>query len=128
MTIPHRAGVALSALVTLVLVLDAATQLLAPGTLAADMAATGWPLDLAPLLGAITLACAVLYAIPRTAVLGAIAITGFVGGAIATHLRLGEIASPPQLICVAIGLCAWAGLWLRTGEVRRLMPLAPIRA
>jgi len=81
-------------------------------------------MDLAPLLGVITLACA----IPRTAFLGAVAITGFVGGAIATHLRLGEIGSPPQLICAAIGIVAWAGLWLRRAEVRRLAPFAPIWA
>ena len=70
-----------------------------------------------------TLTCTILYAIPRTAMLGAILLTGFLGGAICTHFRLGEIGSPPQLICLALGILVWAGLYLRDTRVRDLLPL-----
>jgi hypothetical protein len=69
------------------------------------------------------LVCALLYAIPQTAMLGAIVVTGFLGGAICTHVRLGELASPPQVICLLLGLMAWGGLYLRDPRVRALLPL-----
>ena len=59
-----------------------------------------------------------------TATLGAILITGFFGGAICTHFRLGEIGSPPQLICLALGVITWVGLYLRNPTVRKLLPLS----
>ena len=61
----------------------------------------------------------VLYAVPRTAVLGAILLTGYLGGAVASHLRLDEIAYP-ALVC---GVLVWAGLYLRDKRVRELLPL-----
>ena len=70
------------------------------------------------------LACAILYAIPRTAVLGAILTTGFLGGAICTHFRLGEIGSPPQLISLLLGVMTWGGLYLRDSRIRTLLPLS----
>ena len=128
MTAPHpvlrRIGQLLSALVALALFADGATGLFAPAKLASEMAASGWPLQLAPVIGGITLACAILYAIPRLAVLGAILVTGFLGGAICTHLRLGEVGSPPQLICIALGAMTWGGLYLRDERLRRLLPYA----
>lgn len=117
-------GRVLSGIVVLVLLADAATTLFAPDKLAADMAATGFSMTLGPALGAITLVCAVVYALPKTSVLGAILITGFLGGAICTHFRIGEIGSPPQIICLALGLFAWGGLWLRDARVRALLPVA----
>ena len=117
-------GRILSALVVLALLADAAISLFAPAMLKAEMDATGFAPSSAPALGVIMLVCAVLYSMPRTAPLGAILITGFFGGAICTHFRLGEIGSPPQLICLALGIMAWAGLYFRNPTVRKLLPLS----
>ena len=118
------AGRALSALVVLALLADGAVQLFAPEMLRAEMEATGFPLSLAPALGIITLVCTILYAIPRTTMLGAILLTGFLGGAICTHFRMGEFGTPPQLICLLLGVLAWGGLYLRNVQVRSLLPLS----
>jgi hypothetical protein len=98
-------------------------NLFAPHLLKAEMAAVGFPADLAPLLAMLMLLCAAAYAYPPTSVLGAILVTGFFGGAICLHLRIGEIGSPPQLVCLAIGLMAWAGLFLRDANVRAVLPV-----
>lgn len=116
-------GRAMSALVVLVLLADAGVQLFAPNLLRPAMDASGFPMHLAPALGTIMLICAVLCALPHTAMLGAIVVTGFLGGAICTHVRLGEFGSPPQLICLALGLLAWGGLYLRDTRVRALLPI-----
>lgn len=115
-------GTALSALVVLVLAADAAVTLFWPGMMQAEMEATGFPVSLGGALGAIMVVCIVLYAIPATAVLGAILITGFLGGAICTHFRLGEFGSPPQLVCLLLGVMAWGGLYLRDPRIRALLP------
>jgi hypothetical protein len=62
---------------------------------------------------------AVLYAIPRTAVLGAVLVTGYMGGAMATHVRVGE----PFAMQLGVGVVAWAGIWLREARLRALLPL-----
>lgn len=116
-------GRALAALVVLVLLADAAVNLFASHLLARDIAATGFPPALSRPLGILIAVCAVLYAMPGTSLLGAIAITGFLGGAICMHFRLGEIGSPPQIACLLIGIATWAALWLRLGAVRALLPL-----
>jgi hypothetical protein len=117
-------GWILTAIVTLALFADGAVDLIAPGMVSAEMEMTGFPANQAPLLGIIILVCALLYVFPRTAVLGAILVTGFLGGAICTHFRLGEIASPPQLICVLLGLMTWGGLYLRDPRIRALLPFS----
>lgn len=117
------AGRIVSGIVVAVLLVDGLTGLLAPATMAGPMAETGFPLSMLWVVSAAAILAAVLYAIPRTAVLGAILVTGFCGGAIVTHVRIGEIASPPQLICLTIGIAAWAGLWLRDARVRTLLTL-----
>jgi hypothetical protein len=70
-------------------------------------------------LGILELLCVVVYAVPRTAVLGAILLTGYVGGAMLTHLRLGE----PVYLHVALGVLLWLGLFLREPRLRELLPL-----
>jgi DoxX-like family len=108
----------LSALVVLFLLVDAAVSILAPHLLADAQAQVGFPSDLSPMLGGIMLFCALLFAIPRTATIGAILIAAFAGGAICTHLRVGEIGSPPQFISFALAAVAWLSLWLRDANVR----------
>lgn len=117
------AGRLLSAIVVLALLADGAVALFAPAMLKADMDATGFAADQAGPIGIIVIVCAILYALPRTTTLGAILITGFLGGAICTHFRLGEIGSPPQLVCLALGVMTWGGLYLRNAQVRTLLPL-----
>ncbi len=125
-TKPHRAvwiGRSASALVVAVLLADGAMQLFAPDKTAGMMRENGFAMDLAPKLGGIMVACAVLYAIPATAVLGAILVTGFLGGAICVHVRLGELGSPPEIISLLLGVTTWGGLWLREPRVRAILPL-----
>ena len=81
-------------------------------------------MDLTPALGGIMVACAVLYAIPATTVLGAIVATGFLGGAICAHLRLGELGSPPEVISLLLGVMTWGGLYLRDLRIRAILPLS----
>jgi hypothetical protein len=112
-----------SALVVMILVADAAVAIIKPATMRVEMETTGFPTNLSMLLDLVMLGCAVVYAVPRTATLGAILVTGFLGGAICTHIRLGEIGSLPQLICFGLGILTWGGLWLRDPRVRELLPL-----
>ena len=79
---------------------------------------------LARSLGFITLACTILYAIPPTSILGAILLTGYLGGAIASHVRIGSPLFTHDLFGVYVGVLVWAGLWLRDARVRALLPLA----
>ena len=117
-------GRILSGLVVLALLADAGVNLFAPQVMRDTMNASQLPLELGTLFGSIMLVCAILYAIPRTAVLGAILTTGFLGGAILTHVRLGETLTPPILICIALGVMAWGGLYLRDARLRALLPFS----
>ena len=117
-------GRIVSALVVLFLLFDGGTGLLNPASLAPNMAETGCPATMIAPLSVIILACAIVYAVPQTAVLGAILVAAFAGGAIATHFRLGEMASPPQLLCAGVAILAWGGLWLRDPRLRTLLPLS----
>jgi hypothetical protein len=85
----------------------------------------GYPANesFARLLGIIVLVGTVLYAWPRTAILGAILLTGLFGGAIASHLRLGDPLFSHTLFGVYLGVLMWGGLWLRDPTLRMLFPL-----
>ncbi|HEY1779407.1 MAG TPA: DoxX family protein [Roseiarcus sp.] len=125
MTLHHAqwAGRIMSAVVVVALVADGAIQLFAPAQIASMLQETGFALDLTRIVGPIILACAVLYAIPATAILGAILVTGFLGGAICAHVRIGELGSPPELISLLLGAMTWGGLYARDSRVRALLPL-----
>jgi hypothetical protein len=77
-------------------------------------------------LGLILLACVALYVIPRTAVLGAILLTGYLGGAVATHVRIGNPLFTHTLFPVYIGVLLWLGLYLRSRKLRDLIPFGSI--
>ena len=79
----------------------------------------GYPDATLATIGILEIACAVLYAIPQTAVLGAILVTGYLGGAVATHLRVND----PFVSPIILGVIAWAGLYLREPRLRSLLPL-----
>jgi len=80
----------------------------------------GWKADMAPALGVVELVTAVLYIIPQTAVLGAILMTGHLGGAVATHVRIEDWSGMP--IAIVVGVLVWLGLWFRDARVRSLAP------
>ena len=83
----------------------------------------GYPEAALTKLAILEITCVVLYAIPRTAVLGAILLTGYLGGAVASHFRVGDLPIPQVLL----GVLAWGGLYLRDERLRALLPLRDIR-
>jgi DoxX-like family len=119
------AGRVLSGLAIAALAADALGKLLAPEMMIANSPPLGLPSDPAfhRTLGGILAICIVLYAWPRTALLGAVLLTGYLGGAIATHLRVGSPLFSHTLFGAYIGVLIWGGLWLRNGSVRSLFPL-----
>jgi len=121
-----RAGWALSGLVILFLIMDGAMKLIPLDVVGATMVQLGWPGDaaMARLLGLLTLGGAVLYAVPRTSFLGALLLTGYLGGAVATHVRVGSPLASHILFGVYLGVLMWGGLWLRDVRLRALLPLS----
>ena len=122
----HRAmwaGRIISAFVVVALAADGSIQLFAPTQIASMLQETGFAMDLTRTLGPFVLACALLYAIPATSVLGAILVTGFLGGAICAHVRIGELGSPPEIISLLLGAMTWGGLYARDPRVRAALPL-----
>jgi hypothetical protein len=117
------AGRIMSAAVVVALVADGTIQLSAPAQIASTLQETGFAIDLTRVVGPIVLACAILYAVPATAVLGAILVTGFLGGAICAHVRIGELGSPPELISLLLGAMTWGGLYVRDPRIRAILPL-----
>ena len=91
----------------------------APGKIVEGMTKYGYPTKVGQPLLVVEVICAVLYLIPQTAVLGAILLTGYLGGAVATHLRVGE----PFWMPVMFGAVVWLGLFLRDARIRALLPL-----
>jgi hypothetical protein len=113
----------MSGLVLLFLVMDGATKLMMIQPVVDATAQIGYPLDLVRPIGIIGLVCAVLYAVPRTALLGAILTTGLLGGAIASKMRLEEPLFSQVLFGAYVGVLAWGGLYLRDGRLRALFTL-----
>lgn len=120
------AGRALSGIAILFLAADAAGKLLAPEMMIANSPPLGLPAepDFHRTLGAILAVCILFYAWPRTTILGAVLITGFLGGAVATHLRIDSPLFSHTLFGVYIGLFVWGGLWLRNTSLQALFPLS----
>jgi hypothetical protein len=114
-------GRVMSAIVVLFLLFDSIMKLIKVAPVTEAFAQLGYPDSLARGIGVIVLACAVLYAIPKTAVLGAILTTGLLGGAIASHLRLGDPIFTHTLFGVYLGLLAWGGLYFRDERLRGLL-------
>ena len=117
------AGRVLSGLVVAFLLMDAALKLFGVPEVAATMRQLGWPTDATSIriLAASLLAFALLYVTPRTEVLGAVLLTAYLGGAVATHARLDDPLFSHTLFGVYVGVLAWAGLWLRRPAVRALL-------
>ena len=116
-------GRVLSGIVVLFLIPDGIIKFIKPAPVVDTFAHLGWPLTLAIPLGIVLLACTVLYAIPVTSVLGAILLTGYLGGAVATHLRVGDPLFSHILFPTYMGVMLWLGLYLREDRLRALIPL-----
>ena len=116
-------GRVLSGLVIAFLLADGAMKLVPLDVVVQTHEQLGIPAHLARTLGVLTIACTVLYAIPRTAVLGAILLTGYLGGAMAIHLRAGSPVFTHLLFGLYLGLMVWCGLYLRNERLRALIPL-----
>ena len=117
-------GRILSGLVIVFLLFDAAIKLvpLAVVTETMDRMGYGSSENLARSLGLITIVCTVLYSLPPTSILGAILLTGYLGGAIASHLRIGSPLFTHTLFGLYLGLMVWGGLWLRDRNLQSMIP------
>jgi len=113
----------MSALPALFLLLDGIMKLIKPEPVVKATIELGYPESVIFNLGIILLACVVLYLIPRTSILGAILLTGYFGGAIATHVRVGNPLFSHVLFPVYLAVLVWGGLFLREPRLRTLIPL-----
>jgi hypothetical protein len=109
--------------VAFLLVASALPKLVAPAVAHEAMERLGWSSKHRSVIAAIEIAGALLYSFPRTAVLGAVVLTGLLGGAVATHLRVDDPLLSHTLFPVWLGLITWAGLWLRFEAIQRLVPV-----
>ena len=117
-------GRILSGLVIVFLIFDGAIKLVPWPIVTETMDRMGYGSSetLARSLGVITIVCAVLYSIPPTSILGAILLTGYLGGAMASHVRIGSPLFTHTLFGLYLGLMLWGGLWLRDRGLRKLIP------
>jgi hypothetical protein len=119
-------GWVMSGVVILFCTMDAGGKLIVPELMIANSPPLGLPAEAGfmRLLGAILAIATALYTWKRTSFLGAILLTAYFGGAVATHLRVGSPPATHTLFAVYLGLLAWGGLWLRDARIRALLPLA----
>src|SRR6267154_894245 len=117
-------GRVLSGLVIVFLLLDGAIKLVPWPVVAETLDRMGYGSSetLARSLGIITIICTVLYSVPPTSILGAILLTGYLGGAMASHVRIGSPLFSHVLFGFYLGLMVWGGLWLRDRSLRSLIP------
>lgn len=123
--LPRWAGRVLTGLTVAFLVIDAGMKIVGIPQVGETAVQLGWPGDagLWRAIGLLLLACTLLYAWPRTALLGAVLLTGYLGGTIATHVRAGSPLFTHVLFGFYLALAMWGGLWLRRPELRALLPL-----
>ncbi len=112
------AGHVVSILPALLLLMSATMKFVQPAGFAEGLEHMGWNTSTMFYIGIVEIACTVLYLIPRTAVLGAILLTAYMGGAIATHVRVGD----PFYTQILVGVFIWGGLFLRDTRIRDLIP------
>ncbi len=119
------AGRVMSALPALLLLFSGVMKLMRPAPVVQGFAHYGYPESLILSIGVLEIACTIIYLIPRTSVLGAILVTGYLGGATASNVRVGD---PSFYLTVILGVLAWGGLYLREDRLRALIPLRSPRA
>ncbi len=116
-------GRLMSTLAVLFLLMDGVMKLVKPAFVVQATVQLGYPESVIIGLGIVLLACTILYVIPNTTVLGAILLTGYLGGAVATHVRIGSPLLSHTLFPVYVAVLVWAGLLLRDPRLRALIPL-----
>jgi hypothetical protein len=116
-------GRLMSGLPALFLLVDGVGKLIKPAPVVEGTLQLGYPESVLLGLGIVLLACTVLYTIPGTAILGAILLTGYLGGAVATHVRVGSPLFTHILFPVYLAVLLWGGLYLRDERLRALLPL-----
>jgi DoxX-like family len=116
------AGYIVTAIPVLFLLMDGIMKLFKPAVVVNGTVELGYSESVIVPLGIVLTFCTILYTIPRTAVLGAILLTGYLGGAVATHVRVGAGAFP-VLFPVLVGLLVWGGLYLRDNRLAKILPL-----
>ena len=116
-------GRIMSALPALFLFVDGVGKLLKPAPVVEGTVQLGYPESILLGLGIVLLGCTILYVMPRTAILGAILLTGYLGGAVATHVRVGSPLFSHILFPVYVAVLLWGGLYLRDERLRALIPL-----
>ncbi|MGH7629188.1 MAG: DoxX family protein [Gemmatimonadales bacterium] len=116
-------GRILSGLAVLFLLWDGVMKLMRPAVVLESFARLGYPEGVALGIGILQLVCLAVYLIPRTSVLGAILLTGYLGGAVATHVRIGDPLFTHVLFPAYMGALLWGGLYLRDERLRTLIPL-----
>jgi hypothetical protein len=114
----RRAGLVLSGLAVLFLAWDGTIKLMGIAPVVEGLTRLGYPVSLGLAIGIIELFSLALYVIPRTSVLGVVLLTGFLGGATATHLRVGDPLLTHVFFPIYVGLLVWGGLVLRDGQLR----------
>ena len=115
----------ISGLVAVFLLLDGVMKLMKLPFVVKETMRLGYPESVIFPLGLVLVVCTILYLIPRTAVLGAILLTAYLGGAVATHVRAGEPVSS-IVFAIVLGVLVWLGLYLRNPTLRLLVPLSSI--
>jgi hypothetical protein len=116
------AGYVLTGLVALFLTFDTVMKVLQLAPAMQGTIELGYPASTVLTIGLIELVCLVLYLVPRTSVLGALVLTGYLGGAIATHVRVGSPLPTHTLFPIYVALMVWGGLYLRESRLRHLLP------
>ena len=119
----RRTAYVLTTLVALFLAFDTVMKLLRLAPAVDGTVALGYPVHLVAVIGVIELACLALYLVPPTAVLGAVVLTGYLGGAVATHVRIGNPLLSHTLFPIYVAALLWGGLYLREPRLRALLPL-----
>ena len=119
----RRTAYVLTTLAALFLALDTVMKLLRLAPAVEGTVALGYPEHTVAVIGAIELVCLVLYVVPQTAVFGAVVMTGYLGGAIATHVRVGNPLRTHTLFPIYVAAMLWGGLYLREPRLRALLPL-----
>lgn len=115
-------GYALTGFVALFLTFDTVLKLLQLAPAMQGTIELGYPANSVLVIGVIELVCLVLYLVPRTSVLGALMLTGYLGGAIGTHVRIGSPLLTHILFPIYVALMVWGGLYLRESRLRQLLP------
>jgi hypothetical protein len=120
----HRLGIAVSSLPVAFLIFDTSIHLAKIGVVVEAFERVGYPAALARPLGILESVCLLLYMVPRTSILGAVLLTGFLGGAISSHVRIGDPLFSHVLFPAYVAVLLWTGLFLRDDRVRALNPFS----